>query len=60
MKKLKKLFRAIALALLLLLAVTGISIAGAAPVLARNKERFNDTEPLIEMVDEKKDDDEIK
>jgi len=58
MKKLKKLLRLVCLSLFLLLAVTGISIAGAAPILAKNEERFNDTENLIEMVDEKKEEDE--
>ena len=58
MKKLKKLLRLVCLGLFLLLAVTGISIAGAAPILAKNEERFNDTETLIEMVDEKKEDEE--
>jgi hypothetical protein len=52
MKKLKKLLRLVCLGLFLLLAVTGISIAGAAPVLAKNEERFNDNETLIEMVDD--------
>lgn len=58
MKKLKKLLRLICLALFLILAVTGISIAGAAPILAKNEERFNNNETLIEMVDEKKEDEE--
>jgi hypothetical protein len=58
MKRLKKLLRFIFLALFLLLAVTGISIAGAAPILAKNEERYNDNEVLIEMVDEKKEDEE--
>lgn len=58
MKRLKKLLRFIFLALFLLLAVAGISIVGAAPVLARNEERYNDNEVLIEMVDEKKEDEE--
>ncbi|GAA3958303.1 hypothetical protein [Mucilaginibacter dorajii] len=58
MKRLKKLWRFIFLALFLLLAVAGISIAGAAPILAKNEERYNDNEVLIEMVDEKKEDEE--
>lgn len=58
MKKLKKLLRLICLTLFLILAVTGISIAGAAPILAKNEERFNNNETLIEMVDEKKEDEE--
>jgi hypothetical protein len=58
MKKLKKLLRLVCLGLFLLLAVTGISIAGAAPVLAKNEQRYNDNETLIEMVDEKKEDEE--
>jgi outer membrane lipoprotein-sorting protein len=60
MKKLKKTLRLICFGLFLLLAVTGISIAGAAPILAKNEERFNDTETVIEMVDEKKEDEEKK
>jgi len=59
MKKLKKLLRLVCLGLFLLLAVTGISIAGVAPILAKNEERFNDNETLIEMVDEKKEEDEL-
>ncbi|WP_090649936.1 hypothetical protein [Mucilaginibacter sp. OK283] len=58
MKKLKKLLRLVCLSLFLLLAVTGISIAGAAPILAKNEERFNNNETLVEMVDEKKEDEE--
>ncbi len=58
MNKFKKLLRFIFLALFLMLAVTGISIAGAAPVLAKNEERYNDNEVRIEMVDEKKEDEE--
>ncbi len=58
MKKLKKLLRLICLAVFLLLAVTGISIAGAAPILAKNEERFNNTESPVEMVDKKKEEEE--
>jgi hypothetical protein len=58
MKKFKKALRLFAFGLMLILAVTGISIAGAAPILAKNEERFNNTENNIEMVDEKKEDEE--
>jgi hypothetical protein len=58
MNKLKKMLRLFCLALFLLLAVTGIAITGAAPTLAKNRERIIDNETLIEMVDEKKEDDE--
>jgi hypothetical protein len=58
MKKLKKLARICCLALLLLLAVTGIAITGVAPTQAKNRERIIDNEPLIEMVDKKKEDEE--
>ena len=50
--------RLVCLALFLLLAVTGIAITGAAPTLAKNRERIIDNETLIEMVDKKKEDDE--
>ncbi|MDN3582650.1 hypothetical protein [Mucilaginibacter flavus] len=58
MNRFKKLLRFIFLALFLILAATGISIAGAAPILAKNQERYNDNEVRIEMVDEKKEDEE--
>jgi hypothetical protein len=58
MKKLKNLLRLICLVVFLLLAVTGISIVGAAPILAKNEERFNNNESPIEMVDKKKEEEE--
>jgi len=58
MKKFKKLVRLCCLALFLLLAVTGIAITGAAPTQFKKREQIIDNEPLIEMVDKKKEDDE--
>ncbi|WPU96817.1 hypothetical protein SNE25_14940 [Mucilaginibacter sabulilitoris] len=60
MKKLKRILRLFCLALLLLLAVTGIAITGAAPTQPKNRQKIIDNETLIEMVDQKKDDDEEK
>jgi len=46
---------------LLLLAVTGVAITGAAPTQSKNRDRIIDNETLIEMVEEKgKEDDEEK
>ena len=58
MKKLKKTTRLFCLAVLLLLAVTGIAITGAAPTQAKNRERINDNQTLTELVDEKEDEEE--
>ena len=58
MKKLKKIIRLFCLVLFLLLAVTGIAITGAAPTQAKNRERLIDNETVIEMVDEKEEDEE--
>ena len=55
MKKLKKATRLFCLAVLLLLAVTGIAITGAAPTQAKNRERINDNQTLTELVDKKED-----
>jgi hypothetical protein len=61
MKKLKKAIRLFCLVVLLLLAVTGVAITGAAPTQSKNRDRIIDNEVLIEMVEEKgKEDDEEK
>ncbi|MGN8068990.1 hypothetical protein [Mucilaginibacter sp. SG564] len=61
MKKLKKIIRLFCLVVLLLLAVTGVAITGAAPTQSKNRDRIIDNETLIEMVEEKgKEDDEEK
>ena len=61
MKKLKKAIRLFCLVALLLLAVTGVAITGAAPTQSKNRDRIIDNETLIEMVEEKgKEDDEEK
>ncbi|MEN0055938.1 MAG: hypothetical protein AAGC65_19820 [Mucilaginibacter sp.] len=60
MKKLKKLIRLCWFILLLILAVSGIAITGVAPAQAKNRERIIDNEPLIEMVDKKKEENEEK
>ena len=52
MKKLKKIFRIIVLALLILLALSGIGIVGA--FFTTNRERYANKKTTIEMVDKKK------
>jgi hypothetical protein len=51
MKKFKKIIRRVSYVLFLVLAVTGMGIAGAAPVATKRQEDFVDTEITIEMVD---------
>ncbi|WP_183561230.1 hypothetical protein [Mucilaginibacter sp. SP1R1] len=58
MKKLKKITRLFCLALFLLLAVTGIAITGAAPTPSNSRNRPENNDTLIEMVDEKEEDEE--
>jgi anionic cell wall polymer biosynthesis LytR-Cps2A-Psr (LCP) family protein len=52
MKTLKKIFRVIVLALLILLALSGIGIVGA--FFNSNRERYLNKNVTIEMVDKKK------
>ena len=52
MKTFKKILRVIVLALLILLALSGIGIVGA--FFTSNRERYADRRTTIEMVDKKK------
>ncbi|NCD70853.1 hypothetical protein [Mucilaginibacter agri] len=52
MKNLKKLLRLCWLIIYMTLAVAGIAISGAVPVLSKNRELFIDNEPKIELVEE--------
>jgi hypothetical protein len=52
MEKLKKIFRIIGLAFLILLALSGIGIVGA--FFSSNRERYMNKKDTIEMVDKKR------
>jgi len=51
MKKIKKVLRLIGLGLLIILAVSGISITGASPVLLKKNEQDYDNEIKTELVE---------
>ena|GEM_PF-3880451 len=53
MEKYKRFLRMVGLVAMLLLAAAGVGLTGAAPI-HQKRERFIDTEPKTEQVDEKK------
>jgi uncharacterized protein HemX len=53
MQDVKKFLRMVGLVAMLLLAAAGVGLTGAAPI-HQKRERFIDTEPKTEQVDEKK------
>ncbi|MDF7809834.1 hypothetical protein [Hymenobacter sp. YC55] len=56
MKDFKQFLRMVGLVAMLLLAAAGVGLTGAAPI-HQKRERFIDTEPKTEQVDEKKQED---
>lgn len=57
MESFKRFLRMVGLVAMLLLAAAGVGLTGAAPI-HQKRERFIDTEPKTEQVDEKKQEDE--
>ena len=53
MESFKRFWRMVGLVAMLLLAAAGVGLTGAAPI-HQKRERFIDTEPKTEQVDEKK------
>jgi len=55
MKTLKKVIRLIGLGLLIILAISGISITGASPILLKKNEQDYDNEIKTELVEDHQD-----